>query len=693
MLGLKGSRRSRHFPGQKDYVSMHHPSRFTKLILAIATAISLVASVAVVPAASASVASTSISAKKKVLTTEQKKAKAKLDAANKALAAKTKALAAAVKAQEKATKALAKAQAAQVKAQKSANALQAKSKKSATKKNKAAAKKAKAALTAANKKVATAQATYDRTFSVVARQTVVRDTTQAVVIRSDAQLAWLVNDISTLNCGAGTNVTTPSGAVEHVWECGIVYKHEDGDTTHVKTTTNQLVEVRNIGLQTPERAKGANPAQCGAEQAYQNFMNLMPEQTTIVQLRSIVNGSNTWGGNSRPTRSVYKLNNATGAFDIDVQAEQIKAGWSLWWPLAEEWAHNKEYLDLMNTAKTQGVGIWNPNLCGQATGGVPAMWFNDNAPTIEGNTEPAFGEYVVLQNQSGTAMDLTNWSLRDNSLNFFWSSENSWMQSLNKFGSMVLQPGEHRIIYLDNPAGYSLSSTEYEYFNWTRNTPGAQLTNGSVTATYANGDGVYLQDPLGNIRNSMTNPCTSAAMCTTPQWVTDIISSSRAGQIIPIPVALNKVRDTSKDFYNPVVSLTAGATAVATKAALTSAGFTAADGTPIDSALAAGIALVVSDTESGTNIAGLRRGIADLAGTTRTTLYVQATSGFNTVPTLTGLTEADARAAIVAAGFVIGTVGQTTLDAASEVSSQVQSGRIAVGSAVSFTVNTNTPPA
>lgn len=672
---------------------MHHPSRFTKLVLAGATAISLVASVAVVPAASASATSVGISTQGKVLTAEQKKAQAKLDAANKALAAKSKALAAAVKAQEKARKALVKAQKAQVKAQKTAKTLQARAVKSPTKKAKAAAKKAKAALKVANKKLAVAQLNYDRFFAKVARQTVVRDTAQAVVIRSDAQLAWLVNDISTLDCGAGTNVTTASGAVEHVWECGIIYKHEDGDTTHVKTTANQLVEVRNIGLQTPERSKGTNPAQCGAEQAYQNFMNLMPEQTTIVQLRSIVNGSNTWGGGLRPTRSVYKLNNATGAFDIDVQAEQIKAGWSLWWPLAEEWTHNKEYLDLMNTAKTQGVGIWNPNLCGQATGNVPAMWFNANAPTIEGDVEPAFGEYVVLQNQSDAAMDLSNWSLRDNSLNFFWSLENGWMQSLNKFGSMVLQPGEHRIIYLDNPASYPLSGSEYEYFNWARNAPGAQLTNGSTSGAYANGDGVYLQDPLGNIRNSLTNPCTSAAMCTTPQWVTDILSSSRTGQIIPIPVALNKVSDSWKNTYNPVVSLTAGATAVATKTALTSAGFTAADGTPIDSALVAGIALAISDTEAGVNIAGLRRGIADLSGTTRTKLYVQASSGFNTVPTLTGLTEAAARAAIVAAGFMVGTVTQTTLVSSSGVFSQVQSGRIAVGSTIAFTVNTSTAPA
>jgi endonuclease YncB( thermonuclease family) len=473
--------------------------------------------------------------------------------------------------------------------------------------------------------------------------------------------------------------------------------HEDGDTTHVKTTTNQLVEVRNIGLQTPERRKGSNPAQCGAEEAYQHFMGMMPEKITIVQLRSLTGGSNSWGGGSRPTRSVYKLNNTTGQFDIDVQAEQIKAGWSLWWPTAAEWAHNKTYLDLVNDAKARGVGIWNPNLCGPAVGNVPLMWFNANAPTIDSNTEPAFGEYVVLLNNTGAAMDLTGWSLRDNSLNFFWSSSRGWMHSLNKFGSMVLQPGEHRIIYLDNPDNYPLSASEYRYFNW-GHSPGPQITNGSVSASfspnYANGDGVYLQDTYGNIRASMTNPCTSSAMCETPAWVSEIFSRTRPGQIIPIPVALNKVRNSARDIYNPVVSIASGALAAATKTALTAAGFTAADGNTWNSPFAAGTTLAITDngTFDGSNsVVGQRRAIADLTGRNRTTLYVHGASGLNTVPTLTGLSEADAKAAVAAAGFTVGTVTQTADGAvAAGVTSQVESGVLAVRTAISFTVNT--PP-
>ena len=674
-------------------------SRFTRFVVAFAASLSLIAGVVAAPANAASVSSASvgvsagvssgvsaaagIGAKKKVLTKEQKKAKTALNKAVKDLKLKEKNLKAAIKAQKKTGKAHAKA---------------AKAAQSAQIRNvKKASKKVKARARAAAKTFRTAKARDDRALNLIARRTVMRDIAQAKVIRLDAKHAWLMNDISTLDCGVGTSVVTASGAVEVVRECGIVYMHEDGDTTHVKTTTNQLVEVRNIGLQTPERRKGSNPAQCGAEEAYQHFMGMMPEKITIVQLRSLTGGSNSWGGGSRPTRSVYKLNNTTGQFDIDVQAEQIKAGWSLWWPTAAEWAHNKTYLDLVNDAKARGVGIWNPNLCGPAVGNVPLMWFNANAPTIDSNTEPAFGEYVVLLNNTGAAMDLTGWSLRDNSLNFFWSSSRGWMHSLNKFGSMVLQPGEHRIIYLDNPDNYPLSASEYRYFNW-GHSPGPQITNGSVSASfspnYANGDGVYLQDTYGNIRASMTNPCTSSAMCETPAWVSEIFSRTRPGQIIPIPVALNKVRNSARDIYNPVVSIASGALAAATKTALTAAGFTAADGNTWNSPFAAGTTLAITDngTFDGSNsVVGQRRAIADLTGRNRTTLYVHGASGLNTVPTLTGLSEADAKAAVAAAGFTVGTVTQTADGAvAAGVTSQVESGVLAVRTAISFTVNT--PP-
>ena len=682
-------------------------SRFTRFVVAFAASLSLLAGFVAAPSTNASAASVSstgvtaaagIGAKKKTLTTEQKNAKKALDTAVKDLKVKEKNLKAAVKAQVKTAKALAKAT-------KATEAFPVRNVVGQSKKAKAKAK-------AAAKELKAAQAKDARAVSLVARRTVLRDTAQAKVIRLDAKYAWLIEDISTLQCGVGTQVTTASGAIETVRECGIVYMHEDGDTTHVKTTTNKMIEIRNIGLQTPERRKGTNPAQCGAEDAYQNFKALMPEQITIVQLRSVTNSTNGWGGGSRPLRSVYKLNNATGAFDIDVQAEQIKAGWSLWWPQASEWAQNKEYLDLMNDAKSRGVGLWNPNLCGAATGAVPLMWFSQNAPTIDTDTEPAFGEYVILKNDTDSVMNLTDWMLRDSSLNFFWDSENgNWMQRQNKFGSFTIPARGHRIVYIDNPRGYELSATEYEYFNWSRNAPGHQLTNGSISGNYANGDGLYLQDPKGNIRVSMNNPCTSAAMCATPAWVTEIISSTRAGQIIPIPVALNKVRNDyihpsiaslnvpGRDTYNPKVVIVSGVGKFVSaynsdrtdKTYVNlSAKYIVSPGAAIDSPRVAGTLVDLSLSPTGPSVLGTRVPIADALGRTQTTIYTRIATGNNTVPTLTGMTDAAARAALTAAGFTVGTVTQTAVAGTSGVVSQVETGVKAVGSAVSFTINT--PP-
>jgi beta-lactam-binding protein with PASTA domain len=180
-------------------------------------------------------------------------------------------------------------------------------------------------------------------------------------------------------------------------------------------------------------------------------------------------------------------------------------------------------------------------------------------------------------------------------------------------------------------------------------------------------------------------------MCATPAWVTEIFN--RSGQYIPIPVALNKVANATRDSYNPVVSIASGATATATKTALTTAGFTAADGNTYDSPYAAGTALAVTDsgTYNGSNsVVGQRRAIADLTGRNKTTLYVHAATGSNTVPTLAGMTENAARAAVIAAGFTVGTVTQTTVAGTAGVTLQVESGTKTVGTPVSFTVNT--PP-
>ena len=607
---------------------------FTHFAISAGLIFALFGATVVAPSPNVSAATFGIPSAKKVLSAEQKKTKAALGYAKKDLAKKETALKKAQATQKKTAANLAKAEAA------------AKSLNTKTKKNSAKAK-------AAAKALATARKQNKAALAAIARATTVRDIAKAKVIRLDARYAWLMEDLSTLECGQGTDVPTSVGTVEHVFECGLVYEVVDGDTVHVKTTKNELVEVRNVGLQTPERQKGSNPPQCGAEAAYKNFVKLLPETTSVVQLRGLKDDYNYWGGMKRATRSVYKLNSATGLFDIDVQAAQISAGWSMWWPTAAEWTHNQNYLDLINTAKAEGLGIWDRDLCGPAKGQVPQIWMSPNAPNIGTDSEPIFGEYAVLYNDSDSVIDLSGWSLRDNTLNFFYNTKSlKWMQKKNVFkNGTKIQPGKHLIVYLDNPKKYPLGTSEYEYFNWSREWLPAQLTNPSIRGAYANGDSLHLQDKFGNIRNTITIPCSSTSMCAEPKWWTDIKATS--GQIIPIPVALSKVANSTRDIYNPVVSFATLDTQGDVIADLNAARFTGLAGATCDSALPAGSILSISASSSCTaiNLNGKRVAIADLTGRVKTKLYVNKASGKNTMPNVVNLTEAQAVAKLIAAGF------------------------------------------
>ena len=622
---------------------MRKLNRFSRFVVSAGIVFSLFGAAVVAPSTNVSAATVSIPSSKKVLSVEQKKAKSALGVAKKDLAKKEKSLKKAQAAQKKTATNLAKAEAA--------------AKSSATK-----AKKNSAKAKAAAKALANARKANKAALAAVARATTVRDIAKAKVIRLDARYAWLMEDLSTLECGQGTDITTSAGSVEHVYECGLVYEVVDGDTVHVKTTKNELVEVRNIGLQTPEKRKGSNPAQCGADAAYKNFVNLLPETTSVVQLRSLKDDYNYWGGMKRATRSVYKLNSATGLFDIDVQAAQISAGWSMWWPTAAEWTHNQEYLDLINTAKAEGRGIWDSDLCGPNKGEAPQIWMSPNAPAIGSNAEPIFGEYAVLYNDSNSVMDLSGWSLRDNTLNFFFNTKTfKWMHKKNVFKKGTkIQPGKYLIVYLDNPSKYPLNASEYEYFNWSRESLPAQLTNPSINGTYANGDSLHLQDKYGNMRNSITIPCSSSSMCTEPKWWTDIKATS--GQIIPIPVALNKVANSTRDIYNPVVSFAATDAQAETIADLISAGFSGLAGATCDSNQPTGTTLSISTTSSCTaiNLNGKRIAIADLTGRIRTKVYVNKASGKNTMPNVVNLTETEAVAKLIAAGFQAAVTGTGT---------------------------------
>lgn len=278
-----------------------------------------------------------------------------------------------------------------------------------------------------------------------------------------------------------------------IQETGIVDVVADGDTFRfIENGASDYTTVRLLGINTPEvrgfYGKNRDEDQCGAKAASDLLASLLPPGTPV-QLRSLSKESA--GLDDRPQRYAFAWNPATGAYDLDVQAILAQSGLAMWFTVANEAALSYPYKVLIDQARQEGRGIWNPNFCGpveqpDASLSIIAHWNagrNDNANPN--------GEYVIVRNTGAGSVDISNWILRDSSLT-------SWFTFPN--GS-VLAPQDYRVVHIGS------------------GTPGTptprDLYVGSPTAILANtttdrflGDGVYLLDPSTAVRAWFDWPCT-----------------------------------------------------------------------------------------------------------------------------------------------------------------------------------------
>jgi hypothetical protein len=258
-------------------------------------------------------------------------------------------------------------------------------------------------------------------------------------------------------------------------------------------------------------------------------------------------------------------------------------------------------------------------------------------------------------------MNISGWSLRDQSLNFFWDAKKStWKQDKNMFPDGTIIPsGGHITFYLDNPKKYPLNQpSEREYFKWAFGDGKSQLANAYVNGLRINGDGVMLLDSNGNIRRTFITPCGTSSVgfaeCAPPKWFTDLATPTNE-QIIPIPVALNRVANTT---YNPVVKLVSGSiqylddsrkyVPLSTNGKFVDSGISSIK---VDGSLALDTVLGFSTSRSGEILKNSRVPIADKTGTKRTKIYTRVASGFNSFPLVVGMTTQQAIEVLSAAGF------------------------------------------
>jgi endonuclease YncB( thermonuclease family) len=344
---------------------------------------------------------------------------------------------------------------------------------------------------------------------------------------------------------------------ESIWETGTVVKVEDGDTVFVQTCRGNL-DVRLIGVQAPETAKATHFAQCGGLEASKLMKTLLPVGTEV-QLRSNNFASaNNYQALARPYRYIF-AKDPQGNFTIDVQAKLLEAGLAMWFPNENEFVRNLQYLELLNSAATSGVGLWSGSLCGNEIDKTAMnaidIWVELDSPLPNENP---FGEFVLLRNKTEQEINLSGWTLRDTSL------ELNDLKYAFPSGT-ILKGNSILTVYLGAPLqNFPIAPDEIAL-----GLSKAILQNPSASKEKFTGDGIYLQTPLlsnggGNMRAWMHRPCLPVD-CAKPDWLSK--NSDNSSRATPFPRTLTLVMNPGR--YGRVVPDMTGLTEEQAKVALT----------------------------------------------------------------------------------------------------------------------------
>lgn len=298
----------------------------------------------------------------------------------------------------------------------------------------------------------------------------------------------------------------PLKSGEVIRDRGFVARVTDGDTLRFARTPDRRTSnydiIRLIGIQAPEVSrKGFHAGECNGDLAQAALVELAEGRKAV--LASAHNTRDSDRG--RDLRTVY-VQHADGTW-VDLAAEMMRQGWGQWFPKKTEPVHNLEYRQLADAAQAAHLNIWNPTNCGTAysAGATLQMWIQSDP---SGNDwKNVNGEYIrILNTSADVTADVSNWSLRDGSLN--------WLRFPN---GTSIAPGR----YLTVRVGMGRNDADTLY--WGRKRP--VFSNLNVTPDYM-GDGAYLIDRQGNVRASYVYPCMGACV------------DARAGS-----VHISKVRD------------------------------------------------------------------------------------------------------------------------------------------------------
>lgn len=168
----------------------------------------------------------------------------------------------------------------------------------------------------------------------------------------------------------------------------------DGDTFEA-IVGGETERIRLIGLDAPENGE------CSASEALAALQGLL--------------GGRVWLFSDQSDRDQYgRLLRYVRSNDVFVNEELIRQGMAIARTYPPDDLHQGDFELAQSDAESSERGLWDPAACGPATGSLIAIT-QISADPPGADEDDINGEYVDLTNQGSVDLDLSGWTIRDES--------------------------------------------------------------------------------------------------------------------------------------------------------------------------------------------------------------------------------------------------------------------------------------
>lgn len=206
-----------------------------------------------------------------------------------------------------------------------------------------------------------------------------------------------------------------------------VIRISDGDTIEVRFPNSTIAKVRILGVQAMEEYDPAGIPDCNATKATEKLSEIFGcdpssnncplEPTAVLKV-----WDNSLTSQGRPYRHVFYHN---GTKDINIATQLITDGYALAFSHSSETIYNNSnWIGQQNAIASQTGPLWNTteSQCGSGPGTNVnlKMWVNWDAPGNDSLPQNRNGEWVKIQNNGNSAVNIGNWTLRDTGLSHIY---------------------------------------------------------------------------------------------------------------------------------------------------------------------------------------------------------------------------------------------------------------------------------